>query len=77
MVVRSKSITYNEQQPFVLKDSNVQFRLIWHDEAPYGRDWSYSIATTWCSSEEDQTVVSNADVWSPGSNGMRWDVGPC
>lgn len=63
---------YNEEFPFVLMDGEVQFRSIWHDEAPHARDWTYAMATKACPSAHDVLVVFNADVWSPGSDGLRW-----
>lgn len=59
----------------MLNDSNVQFRSMWHEEAPHAKDGTNSIATKACPSEDDQMVVFHADVWSPGSDGLRWDMG--
>ena len=67
--------TFNETNPFVLRDSNVQFRAVWHDEPPHAKDWTYSLATAACPAETDGVVVFNADVWSPESNGLRFDTG--
>ena len=44
-------ITFNETAPFVLKDKNVQFRSMWHDEAPHARDWTYAVASKACPSD--------------------------
>jgi len=72
-------VTYNQTHPFVVKDKNVQFRSVWRDEAPHARDWSYGIATAACPGKEDDVVVFNGDVWSPGAesagDGLRWDTG--
>ncbi|KAI8624186.1 hypothetical protein F5Y19DRAFT_491630 [Xylariaceae sp. FL1651] len=68
-------ITFNETHPFILKDDAVQFRAMYHDEPPHAKDWTYSIATTACPKADDGIVVFNADVWSPGTDGLRFDTG--
>ena len=66
--------TYSEHEPFVVRDKNVQFRAVWHDEAPHARDWMYAVVSNACPEKGDPVVVFNADVWSPGTD-TRFDFG--
>jgi glyoxylase-like metal-dependent hydrolase (beta-lactamase superfamily II) len=72
--------TYNESNPFILKDANIQFRSLWRDENPHARDWSYGIATSACPTNNEGTVAFVADVWSPDPNdggmgdAVRFDI---
>ncbi|KAH8820708.1 hypothetical protein F5884DRAFT_827055 [Xylogone sp. PMI_703] len=68
-------VTFNEIHPFILRSSDVQVRILWRPEAPHAADWSYLIATHSCPGLQDEIVVFEADVWSPGTNGTRWDMG--
>ena len=76
-------ITYNDSQPFLLDDGNVQFRSFWRDENPHAVDWSYGLATASCPGNDTGTVVFVADVVNPGlsgdgfstANALRWDAG--
>ncbi|ETR97499.1 hypothetical protein M419DRAFT_91426 [Trichoderma reesei RUT C-30] len=76
-----KFATYNESNPFVLKDENIQFRSLWRDENPHARDWSYGIATSACPAEDEAVVAFVADVWSPDpddggmGDAVRFDIG--
>ncbi|EHK16190.1 uncharacterized protein TRIVIDRAFT_163307 [Trichoderma virens Gv29-8] len=73
--------TYNEKNPFVLKDANIQFRSLWRDENPHARDWSYGIATSACPEKNEGVVAFVADVWSPDpddggmGDAVRFDIG--
>lgn len=71
----SQMATYSNSEPFVKKDSKVQFRSFWQDENPHARDWSFSVAATAKPSEPDQFVVYNADVVNPGTDATKWDAG--
>ena len=66
--------TYTNESPFVLKDSNVQFRSFWKDENPNARDWSFSVATRATPTNDADFVVFNADVVNPGSDALKWDA---
>jgi glyoxylase-like metal-dependent hydrolase (beta-lactamase superfamily II) len=48
------SLEYEGTHPFVLKGTEVQFRSMWHDEAPRARDWTYAVANKACPNEHDQ-----------------------
>ena len=71
----SQMVTYNEDEPFILKDSKVQFRSFWKDENPHARDWTFSVAGAADPSSPDQFVVFNADVVNPGTDATKWDAG--
>ncbi|PNP43493.1 hypothetical protein TGAMA5MH_04465 [Trichoderma gamsii] len=45
--------TYNETDPFILKDDIVQFRPAWREENPHARDWPYGITTSACPSDSE------------------------
>lgn len=66
--------TYNETDPFILKDDTVQFRSAWREENPHARDWSYGIATSACPSDSEGVVAFIADVWSPDPNTTEGDA---
>lgn len=68
------SITYNETTPFFLHDEEVQFRAFYHDDAPHARDWTYAMAARSCPVDQE-VILFNADVWSPGSDALRFDTG--
>lgn len=75
-----KFATYNETDPFILKDNIVQFRSAWREENPHARDWSYGIATSACPSDNEEIAAFIADVWSPAPNttegdAVRFDAG--
>ncbi|RFU77874.1 hypothetical protein TARUN_4342 [Trichoderma arundinaceum] len=73
--------TYSESNPFILNDTNIQFRSLWRDENPHARDWSYGIATSACPTENEGVVAFVADVWSPDpddrgmGDAVRFDIG--
>ncbi|MCJ1328032.1 hypothetical protein MMC10_004707 [Thelotrema lepadinum] len=75
-------LTYTQEQPFILNDGKVQFRSFWCEENPHAADWSYSVTTAACPTNETNVVVYVADVVNPGfypgvstSNALRWDAG--
>ena len=75
-------VTYTQEQPFILNDGKVQFRSFWREENPHAADWSYSVATAACPTNETDVVVYVADIVNPGfypgistSNALRWDAG--
>ena len=77
-----KFVTYTQEHPFILNDGKVQFRSFWRGDNPHAADWSYSVATAACPTNETDVVVYAADVVNPGfypglstSNALRWDAG--
>ncbi|PKK54878.1 hypothetical protein CI102_385 [Trichoderma harzianum] len=76
-----KFATYNEKNPFGLKDAHIQFRSLWRDENPHARDWSYGVATSACPAKNEGVVAFVADVWSPDpddggmGDAVRFDIG--
>lgn len=68
-------VTYTAEDPFVLKDANVEFRSFWGVENPHAEDWTFSIASVANASEDRDFVIFNADVVSPGTDGFKWDTG--
>jgi hypothetical protein len=70
----ARMVTYNEGNPFVKKDSKVQFRSFWKDENPHARDWSYGVAAPVNPTGDSDFVVLNADVISPGTDATKWDT---
>ena len=48
---------------------------MWTKEAVHAADWSYAMVTAACPNETSGLAVFNADAWSPGTNGTRWDMG--
>ena len=71
----SKLETYTDGQPFVLKDSKVEFRSFWKDENPHARDWTYGVATKAEPTDTDRFVIFSADVINPGTDARKWDIG--
>jgi hypothetical protein len=67
--------TYNENSPFVKRDSKIQFRSFWKDENPHARDWTFGVASAADPKRGDEFVVYNADVVNPGTDARRWDTG--
>ncbi|EHK50143.1 hypothetical protein TRIATDRAFT_164945, partial [Trichoderma atroviride IMI 206040] len=72
-----KTITYNEEKPFVLKDRKVQFASFWHPRAAHAEDWVFSVAAPACWTDaSSEFALFNADVVSPSSGpATRWDTG--
>ncbi|KAL7893259.1 hypothetical protein HDV64DRAFT_272781 [Trichoderma sp. TUCIM 5745] len=72
-----KTITYNESNPFVLKDRKVQFASFWHPRAAHAEDWVFSVAAPACwTYASSEFALFNADVVSPSSGpAERWDTG--
>jgi hypothetical protein len=48
---------------------------MWRHEAVHAADWAYAMVTRTCPSPDEGIAVFNADAWSPGTNGTRWDMG--
>ncbi|KAL9034853.1 MAG: hypothetical protein Q9214_006855 [Letrouitia sp. 1 TL-2023] len=71
-------VGFTEDEPFVVRDGEVQYRAIWREEGPHSRDWTYGVAMRECASSTggDMAVVYMVDVINPGSGpGTRWDLG--
>lgn len=71
-------VGFTEDEPFVVRDGEVQYRAMWREEAPHARDWTYGVAMRECASSKggDTAVVYMVDVINPGSGpGTRWDLG--
>lgn len=71
-------VGFTEDEPFVVRDEEVQFRAMWREEGPHARDWTYAVAMRECASsgQGDTAVVYMVDVINPGSGpGTRWDLG--
>ena len=64
-------LVYDEDHPFAVADTNVQFRAIWHQDAPHAKDWSYALATKNCPDEETKAVLHVADVYVPSPSEDR------
>lgn len=63
-----KTITYNEEKPFFLKDHKVQFASFWHPQAAHAEDWVFSIVAPACWTDaSSEFALLNADVVSPSS----------
>lgn len=68
-------VTFTADEPFVLKDARVEFRSFWAVGNPHAEDWTFSVANVANASEDRNFVVFSADVVSPGTDGLRWDIG--
>ena len=66
---------FNESDPFVLADENVQVRAIWRHDAPHAEDWGWLVVTKSCPSDDDDMVIFEADVWNLDDDNVRSDMG--
>ena len=69
------NLKLSDERPFVYKDDKIQAWFMWREEAVHASDWSYTMVTKNCPSDDDNMVVFNADAWSPGTNAIRFDQG--
>ncbi|KAH6980842.1 hypothetical protein BKA56DRAFT_632550 [Ilyonectria sp. MPI-CAGE-AT-0026] len=59
-------VTFNDTNPYVHSDGNIQAWFMWEDQGSHAADWSYSFVTAKCPSENSTVAVLEADVWQAG-----------
>ncbi|KAJ0107190.1 uncharacterized protein J7T55_007560 [Diaporthe amygdali] len=70
-----KIALYDAENPFVLRDDEVEFRSFWKENNPHAEDWSFAVATRAQPKDGDVFALFNADVVNPGTEALRWDTG--
>ncbi|KAL6405068.1 hypothetical protein AUP68_11911 [Ilyonectria robusta] len=59
-------VTFNDTNPYVHSDGNIQAWFMWEEQGSHAADWSYSFVTAKCPSENSTVAVLEADVWQAG-----------
>ncbi|KFA68978.1 hypothetical protein S40285_08385 [Stachybotrys chlorohalonatus IBT 40285] len=59
-------VTFTEDEPYIVSDSNMQARFIWRPYTPHSADFTYAIVTSACPSADSSMLAYTADSFSTG-----------